>query len=66
MIRNVLIVVSALLLGFLAARGVELHIDLLVLLAAITLCYVVAGAAELAENYLAHRAGQDPRFAQRR
>ena len=66
MIRTILIVISGLLLGFLAGRGIELHFDLVVLLAAITLGYVVAGAAELAEYYLAQRAGQDPRLADRR
>jgi hypothetical protein len=66
LIRTILIVASGLLLGFLGGQGIELHLDLLVLLTAITLGYVVAGVAELAENYLANRAGQDTRFAERR
>jgi hypothetical protein len=70
MIRAAFVVFSSFLLGFLAARGAEVPVDLIVLLGAISLAYVAVAITEAVADYLEDRArpasDRTPGLAQRR
>jgi hypothetical protein len=60
MIKAAFVVFSGFLLGFLAARGAEVQIDLIVLLGAISLAYASVAITDAVADYFEQRAEPAP------